>query len=502
MTESKQHNTESNNNKAGDAQERQITVHADSMIVVQEVRKAVLKKGCNVVQAEGVPNNVDISSIMFGMRAEKPCRIVSKAFRAAETMTGQRALNELKGQEVFLHYTTPFKLQTYNGILLNADRDEVVLARPNNETMIAQRPEAISSKMKLKDLREMPALEFEIESSEDQNIEFAVLYRSRSAFSCPISHSLVFDERESVMRKFESGALLSNRSGCDWSNVSIKIMAGEPQQQQKRAQPQALRMASFSADYSDELAGGSPSSAESVGERKLFALPPGINLKNGDTKQISLIEAAEIPVIQRYELTEGQYVDQPVQRKLKLKNLSCDKSSGFGIPIPAGTVSIYEKDSSNSLQLTNQTQIPDVSIGESVNLEQSTNDIKATRKMVKQEEAFADKNRKPLTKKALEDLERAKASKINRKYIKQPVLVKQFFEVSVKNFKDRTVEVGVPQSLSENQRILQTSAKFVAGKEGSKATLNVPARAEKGAGEVTMTYVIESFVEYSVEVGE
>lgn len=506
MTESNQHTPESNNAKASDARNRQITVN-DSMTLMQECRKATLKKGCNIVQAEGVPNNVDISSIMLGIRSEKACRIVSKSFRAAESMNAQRALNELKGTEVFVHYTTPFKLQTYNGILLGGNAEELVLERfgvNGRETMVAKRPEAISSKQRLKNLRELPALEFEIESEEDQEVDLSVLFRSSNSFSCPISHNLVFDDRDekSVIRSFESSALLSNRSGCDWSDVTIKIMTGAQEREQSHSKG-ALRMAamSFSADAMESAGGGAP--AESVGERKLFPLPPGISVKNGDSKLIQLLLAEEVPVTKEYYLPEGTYEMQPAKLKLTFKNLACEKGGGLGKSIPAGDVSVYQPEQSGSLQLTAEVPMADSSIGDSIVLELGgTADIKATRRLEKQEETFVDKNRKPLTKKALADLEKAKASTNNRKYVKQPAILRQFFEVSIKNFKDKVAPVVVLQSLSSNQQILKQTAKFDVVKNSAKATVNVPARTEKAAGEMTVTYIVESFYERDVQVGD
>jgi|GEM_PF-4541513 len=506
MSESIQHNEESTNSKAGEATNRQITVD-DNMTLMQELRSATLKKGCNVIQAEGVPNNVDLSSVMLAIRAEKPLRIVSKSYRAAETMNRHRAINEFKGSYVHLQYTTPFKLQTYDGTLLFVDGDHIGIERPEGDTMIARCPEAITVKnKKLQDLRESPALEFEIESEEDQEVELAVLFRSNNSFSCPITHNLVYDSKESVIRSLESNAQLTNRSGCDWSDVTIKIMTGgDDSQQNSRAKGQRkVAMSSRSYAMDDESAGGAaPSETESVGERKLFELPPGISLKNGDSKLIQLLAASSIPVTEKYYLTEGTFENAPARLRLSFKNLSCEKSCGLGKPIPAGIASIYQPDKSGSKQLTSQVAIADASIGDVVPLELgNTQDIKATRRLADEKEAFVDKNGKALSKKALADLEKAQAAVNNRRWVTHPVRVLQSFEVTIQNFKDQETAVSVPQSLGIGQKIVSPSTKFDTDKNRSEAVVKVPARTQKAAGKTTLTYIVETLQERKIQIGD
>lgn len=504
MSESIQHNSESSN-KTGEAEKRQITVDG-GMMIVQEVRKASLKKGCNIIQAEGVPNGVDKETIMCRIRTKNPIVIKSKTFRPAEKMTPQRALDELKGHDVLVYYTTPFKLQTYDGKVVCGNSDELLLTRPiSGDTMIAKRPEAIISKQKLRDLREVPALEFEIESDEDQEVDIDVLFHSKSSLSCSISHNLVLDDsgKECIIRVLESNALLSNNSGCDWSNVTIKIMTGEKKAREEarsfKAQPQAAMMAFDSMSY--ESAGGG-AEAESVGERKLFELPPGISLKNGDSKLIQLNLATDVPAVREFYLVDAQYKDQPARSKLSFKNLACDKSCGMGKPIAAGKSRVYQYDKSGALQPTKEFDMPDAPVGDTVIRDLGeTPDIKATRQVTKQEEVFVDKDGKPLGEKEAADLENALKAPNNRRWVMQRVLRTETFEVSIRNFKDKQVVVSVPQSLNPNQKILKSPFKLE-DPTLAKALMTVPARTDKGAGEKKMVYVIQSLIDKNIQIGD
>ncbi|MBX9877970.1 MAG: hypothetical protein K2Y22_05880 [Candidatus Obscuribacterales bacterium] len=507
MSENQEQKSQPNNTKAGDAQNRQITVDG-SMMVVQEVRIVQLKKGCNIIQAEGVPNNVDKSSIMCLTRSAKQGTIKSKSFRPAERMTAQRALDELKGCEVLVHYTTPFKLQTYNGIVVAGNSEELVLARPNGVTMIAKRPEAISATKTLRDVREMPALEFEIESSEDQEVDIAILFHAHQSLQCPISHNIIFDDKNKVITSLESNVLLSNNSGCDWSDVTMKVMTGQQEEDGLGGSARSMRpmmaAASFAADsYSLESAGGAE--VESVGERKLLELPPGINLKNGDSKLIQSNLATDVPTLCEYYLNVGEYDNLPAQQKITFKNLACDKSTGMGKPIAAGSIKLYQRDKAGNLQLTHkQLQMPDVSVGEPVPLELGdVADIKATRRVTSQEDKFVDDNGKPLTKEALEKFQRAQASQTNRRIVQQNIVRSETFEVSIKNFKDEQVLVAVREVLGLGQSILKPSS-FKSEESGKRVstTVKVPARTKKGGGELKLTYVKETRFKQGYHVGD
>ncbi len=154
MSENQEQKSQPNNTKAGDAQNRQITVDG-GMMVVQEVRKVELKKGLNIVQAEGVPNNVNKSSIMALIRSDTPGSVKSKTFRPAERVTPQRIFDELMqaGAKVDVNYTTPHRLQTYNANrIICGTPNEFAMARPNGETMICRNPEAIHTKHPLREL--------------------------------------------------------------------------------------------------------------------------------------------------------------------------------------------------------------------------------------------------------------------------------------------------------------------------------------------------------------
>lgn len=350
-------------------------------------------------------------------------------------------------------------------------------------------------------------MEFKIESTEDQEVDIFILFHANQSLACPISHNLIFDDEESVITSLESSVLVSNSSGCDWSNVTLKIMTGKQAEDPRHAKANRSieATASFAADsYSLESAGGG-AAAESVGERKLFELPPGLDLANGDSNLITLNLATSIPALREYYLDEGVYKNQPVKQKVSFKNLACDKSCGMGEPIAAGTINFYQRDKSGSLQLiSDRLQMPDAPTGDTVPLELGgTQDIKASRSLLNQEDVFVDKDGKPLSAKSKADLERQQASQTNRRYIQQNMRRTETFEVSIKNFKGKSVEVAVLEIIGGNQKILKPSSfKLDASTRVAKTTVKVAARTDKGAGEQKLTYVIETLWNQTLQVGD
>ncbi len=92
---------------------------------------------------------------------------------------------------------------------------------------------------------------------------------------------------------------------------------------------------------------------ENFSEYHLYTLGRRTSIQNNESKQISLLTGTNIPV-EKYLQVEGQQyyyrnpqgignaIPQPVKVFYRFKN---DEKSGLGMPLPAGTVRVYQADS-------------------------------------------------------------------------------------------------------------------------------------------------------------
>jgi len=104
---------------------------------------------------------------------------------------------------------------------------------------------------------------------------------------------------------------------------------------------------------------------ESFSEYHLYTLDRRTSIQNNESKQISLLSGTGIPV-EKYLSVEGQQyyyrtsqgignpVPQPVKVYYRFKN---DEKSNLGMPLPAGTVRVYQADSKGGAQFAGEDTI-------------------------------------------------------------------------------------------------------------------------------------------------
>jgi hypothetical protein len=152
-----------------------------------------------------------------------------------------------------------------------------------------------------------------------------------------------------------------NNSGTEFRNALLQLVAGAvnivPRPQPPRPMYEARAMNAVPAP---------PQFAqENISEYHLYTLDRRTTLLDNESKQISLLEAANFPIEKQYrvngqtyyyqqEMTPGAPVKDPVEVHLKFKN---SKTNSLGMPLPAGTVRVYEADSQGRMQFVGEDHI-------------------------------------------------------------------------------------------------------------------------------------------------
>lgn len=143
---------------------------------------------------------------------------------------------------------------------------------------------------------------------------------------------------------------LTNKSGASYRNARIRLVAGDVNRPRRRGvSPEALA-------YTRLQRVAAP--ARRSAPRRVFAyyvypLPRPMTLIDQQTSQVGLMHAAAIPVKAEYRLdtyTGGRrlrrVVTPPVTKWLIFEN---NKTSGLGVPLPAGVVRVYERRGGNPI---------------------------------------------------------------------------------------------------------------------------------------------------------
>jgi len=136
-------------------------------------------------------------------------------------------------------------------------------------------------------------------------------------------------------------ATLSNRSGRDFKNARVELLAGEPRTERampmRAFAPKAMLMADSANVQSEELF-----------EYHLYRLPKPLTLSDQQSRQTQLFESATIPVSRKLlgrasALPSGREVD-PVKQNLDvLLSFRNTSALGLGEPLPKGTLRTFQE---------------------------------------------------------------------------------------------------------------------------------------------------------------
>jgi hypothetical protein len=180
---------------------------------------------------------------------------------------------------------------------------------------------------------------------------------------------------------------IDNQSGTSYKNARLKLVAGDVNRVKDKAEYEDRMMGLAKREAK---ANSAPQFKEdSFFEYHIYTLERPATVRDNQTKQISLVQAKDIPV--RKELIfhgapyyyYGQYgeiaADQKIGVFVEIENR---KGHNLGIPMPKGTVRVYKADSEASLQFVGEDSIDHTPKDEKIRIKLGDAfDVKASRKM-------------------------------------------------------------------------------------------------------------------------
>ena len=156
--------------------------------------------------------------------------------------------------------------------------------------------------------------------------------------------------RQCVM-DLEAHAMVANRSGVDFPEVALSLVAGEPNRRVESIEVSGVRMVAAAAPMDAKMlaADGMPEVSAS-GDNHRYTLPGTGDLPDGSVQRLPLIAPASgVPCQRRYEARrqDGDWMPErpmvqrelgndgevPVRSRLVFVN---DRASRLGLPLPAG----------------------------------------------------------------------------------------------------------------------------------------------------------------------
>ncbi len=148
---------------------------------------------------------------------------------------------------------------------------------------------------------------------------------------------------------------IDNKSGATYGSASLKLVAGDINRAQDRRRD--ARMMDLAAKTASAAEASREFAAEGFFEYHLYTLDGRTTIKDNQTKQLTLMAAADVPVRKEliyygaqdyYRSAHGTPIsNQKVAVFLEIKN---SKENRLGLPLPKGKIRVYKADRSGSQQ--------------------------------------------------------------------------------------------------------------------------------------------------------
>jgi len=329
-----------------------------------------LKSGSNEVAYSHLPRALDSSSVL--LKPEGSASVRGQRFDFA--IAGQEELlRRALGQTVTVEQSVGNDRQSYTGILMSAGNGLTLKLADGRIKVLSNYASFELPRMPDGVVNE-PTLHWALQSPAAGKQNFALSYATAGlawrAEYLINTRGLGSDCKMDM----EGAAMVVNRSGVDFNDVMLTLVAGEPNR--TRSGGPEMAMAAPMVRSKMVMADSAPE-AQASGEYQAYKLPNAGSLPQGSVQRLPLVNASKgIACERRYETSynmgdwtppypiidenygAGENQELPVLATLRFKN---SKSLGLGMPLPAGRVRLFDgKDFLGEAQLNHTAGNQDV----------------------------------------------------------------------------------------------------------------------------------------------
>ncbi len=432
-----------------DQEEVSITVYNSNIGLVKDIRQLRLPKGFTdlkftEVASQIMPQTVHIKSLTDPSNLE-----VLEQNYEYDLLTPEKLLDKFVGKEIKVlkdGAEVPITILSTNSGLVYRMGDRIFTDHPG-KLIFPGLPENLIAK---------PTLVWQLENNLDRPQKVEATYLTQG-INWKADYVAVLDKEDRGM-DLTGWVTLNNQSGTAYRNARLKLVAGDINRvlDEYGRREGVLRLAAMEAKAS------APNFTEQAFfEYHLYNLQRPTTIKDNQTKQVSLLNANQVPVTKRFLYYGADYYyrtqygvpisNQKVGVYIEMAN---KKENRLGMPLPKGTVRVYKADTDGSLQFVGEDRIDHTPKDETVK--------------IKMGEAF--------------DLVSERKQTDWRKLGESTY--EAAFEVSIRNHKDSPVTVSVIEPIPGDWTILRSSHEYKKI-EAHTVQFDIPVKKD---GETKLTY--------------
>lgn len=425
----------------------EVTVYNQGFGFIKELRTFNLRPGRQTVAVEDVAAMIETNSVGVRSITDVNAFQVLEQNYQYDLISVQAILNKAVGQQIRFHRVLPNgakeilvgtlvssptaivsdangnQNQTYNGMVIKTDDGRIVL-NPSGEIEVTSLPEGLISKPTL-------LWDLQVAKGGENTVELSYLTQGMNWKS-----DYVFTLDGTSKADLLGWVTLTNNSGATFKDAKLKLLAGDVERAQQFNRPGSFARGGGAM----EMKSADAFKEESLFEYHLYTLQRPATVKNREIKQVSLLEGHGIVYTKklivdalmdnwRFYPSEGEIGLGDIKPQVRVEFENSEKND-LGIPLPAGTVKVYQRDKSGSVQMLGEDRIDHTPKNEKISLVVGKSfDVRATRK-------------------------RKNYRRINDRTFEQT------FEVEVRNRKDTAETVHVLERMWGDWKITQKNTDF------------------------------------------
>ena len=332
--------------------------------VVREVRPVPLRAGANRVRFEGVAAQIEPATLALTSRTDPGGVAVREQNYQYDLIGTESVLDAAVGQRVRLVRRMGDETEVVTGVLISQPGqgrivrldDGRVLVDPQGEIELMTMPDALVSR---------PSLLWQLGVARAATHDLEVSYLANGiGWEADYVAVLAADDQTIDLQGWVT---LDNQSGATFTDAQLQLMAGEVRRVQD-AQPMYRRQAQMDMMMMEEVAAAMPQE-ESFFEYHLYTFDQPTTLRHREQKQLTLLQTDGVGVQRRLILdASGQYFPFRQRRPGQggstydlsaavVVELTNSEANNMGMPLPKGTVRLYQADRRGNLQFLGEDRI-------------------------------------------------------------------------------------------------------------------------------------------------
>lgn len=371
-----------------------LTIYNENYALVRDTRSLDLKKGTNTVEIGDVAGGLDPTSVLMrSITAPNSLQILEQNYQY-DLITPDNILDKSVGEKVMLRrHASDGRVYTETGILLNPTKAPVFEEQMGNpfggggrgvnyqhaggialrldDGRVVLRPEGELTLEKMPaGLHPRPVLQWMLDSTRDGSQDVEISYMT-DGIGWKANYVALYNDEDSTV-DLAGWVTLDNKSGATYEDAKLTLMAGDvrrvqpPQPDMRKLRMMAMEMAAAPEPQFQE---------KSFFEYHVYTLNRTTTIRDNERKQMSLLNAEKAPAKKeliydprgpwfrnwwfpgRVGYGPGEGIDTQSGKLNIVIELENSEKNNMGMPLPKGTVRVYQRDEDGAQQFIGEDEI-------------------------------------------------------------------------------------------------------------------------------------------------